>query len=53
MVVAKASNAIAGKTYLIEEVYKKHICLSVTGIQSGDKQTQIINCEEHIMVLLF
>ncbi|MGL4632657.1 MAG: AAA family ATPase, partial [Leadbetterella sp.] len=32
-----------GKTYLIDEVFKKNICLRVTGIQNGDTQTQQIN----------
>ncbi|MBK8281826.1 MAG: AAA family ATPase [Saprospiraceae bacterium] len=47
--VAVTGRRRVGKTYLIEEVYKKHICLSVTGIQSGDKQTQIINFEDKII----
>jgi len=32
-----------GKTYLIREVYKDHMCYSITGIQHADIQTQINN----------
>ena len=32
-----------GKTFLIDEVYKKNICLRVTGIQGGDLKAQIVN----------
>lgn len=37
-----------GKTYLIDEVYKKNICLRVTGIQGEDLKTQIVNFTEKI-----
>ncbi|MFA7615802.1 MAG: hypothetical protein WCY16_04390 [Weeksellaceae bacterium] len=32
-----------GKTYLIDEVFKKYFCLRITGIQNADLQTQINN----------
>jgi uncharacterized protein len=37
-----------GKTYLIDEVYKKNICLRITGIQGGDLNSQIINFTQKI-----
>lgn len=37
-----------GKTYLIDEVYKKNICLRITGIQSGDLTAQITNFTQKI-----
>jgi len=37
-----------GKTYLIDEVYKKNICIRVTGIQGEDTKTQIINFTQKI-----
>ena len=37
-----------GKTFLIDEVYKKNICLRVTGIQGGDLKAQIVNFIEKI-----
>lgn len=37
-----------GKTYLIDEVYKKNICLRVTGIQDGDLKAQLVNFTEKI-----
>ena len=32
-----------GKTFLIDTVYKNHLCFQVTGIQDGDMATQIHN----------
>lgn len=37
-----------GKTYLIDEVYGKHFCLRITGIQDVDIQTQINNFTQKI-----
>lgn len=37
-----------GKTYLVDEVYKKNICLRVTGIQGEDLKAQIVNFTEKI-----
>ncbi len=37
-----------GKTYLIDEVYKKNICIRVTGIQDGDLKAQLVNFTEKI-----
>ncbi len=46
--VAVTGRRRVGKTYLIEQVYKGHLCLSVTGIQSGDTKTQLINIADKI-----
>lgn len=37
-----------GKTYLIREIYKDHMCFSMTGIQHADIQTQINNFMEKL-----
>lgn len=46
--VAVTGRRRIGKTYLIDEVYKKHICLRVTGIQNADINTQIINFTQKV-----
>lgn len=37
-----------GKTYIIDEVYREHFCLRITGIQDADMQTQINNFTQKI-----
>lgn len=37
-----------GKTYIIDEVYGKHFCLRITGIQDADMQVQINNFTQKI-----
>ena len=32
-----------GKTYLIDQIYKKNICFSITGIQNGTYKEQLLN----------
>jgi uncharacterized protein len=41
--IALTGRRRVGKTYLVDEVFKKNICLRVTGIQDGDTKTQILN----------
>lgn len=41
--VALTGRRRVGKTYLIEQVYEQHFCLTVTGIQHADTQSQINN----------
>lgn len=41
--VAVTGRRRIGKTYIIDEVYKDHICLRVTGIQNGSQLVQITN----------
>ena len=31
------------KTYIIDELYRDHYCYSLTGIEDGNMQTQIVN----------
>lgn len=47
--IAVTGRRRVGKTYLIEEIYKKHLCLTVTGIQGGDLKTQIVNFTQKII----
>ena len=37
-----------GKTYIIDEMYGKHFCLRITGIQDADTQVQINNFTQRI-----
>jgi uncharacterized protein len=46
--VAVTGRRRVGKTYLIDQIYNKHLCLRVTGIQNGDYQTQLINFTQKI-----
>ncbi len=48
--VAVTGRRRVGKTYLIDAVYSNNFCLRVTGIQGGDKQTQINNFIQNIGV---
>lgn len=41
--VAVTGRRRVGKTYLIDQVYKDHICFRATGIQDGNQQTQIVH----------
>jgi hypothetical protein len=41
--VAVTGRRRIGKTYIIDEVYKDHLCLRVTGIQNGSQRVQILN----------
>ncbi len=41
--IAVTGRRRVGKTYLIDQVYKNHICFRATGIQDGDQKEQIIN----------
>lgn len=41
--VAVTGRRRVGKTYLIDQVYKDHICFGVTGIQDGEQKVQIAN----------
>jgi uncharacterized protein len=41
--IALTGRRRVGKTYLVDEVFKKNICFRVTGIQDGDTKTQILN----------
>lgn len=46
--VAVTGRRRVGKTYLIDQVYKGYFCLTATGIQSGDKKTQLLNVADKI-----
>lgn len=46
--VALTGRRRVGKTYLINQVYKQNMCLSVTGIQNADTQIQINNFVQKI-----
>ena len=46
--VAVTGRRRVGKTYLIDDVYSNNFCLRITGIQGGDKQTQINNFTQKI-----
>jgi uncharacterized protein len=46
--IAVTGRRRVGKTYLIDEVYRKNICLSTTGIQGVDMKSQIINFTQKI-----
>ncbi len=41
--VAVSGRRRVGKTYLIDQVYKDHLCFRVTGIQDGEQHAQIVN----------
>lgn len=41
--VAVTGRRRVGKTFLIDQVYEKHLCIRVTGIQHGDTSSQIYN----------
>jgi len=41
--IAVTGRRRVGKTYLIENVYKEKICISITGIQNGSMQEQLTN----------
>ena len=46
--VAVTGRRRVGKTFLIDQVYEKHMCLRVTGIQDGDMSSQIYNFTQKI-----
>lgn len=46
--IAVTGRRRVGKTYIIDEVYSKHFCLRITGIQDADTQTQINNFTQKI-----
>ena len=46
--VAVTGRRRVGKTYLIEEVYRKNMCFSATGIQNGSTLLQINNFTQKI-----
>lgn len=46
--VAITGRRRVGKTYLIDEVYKKNICLRVTGIEGGNFKAQVVNFTQKI-----
>lgn len=46
--IAVTGRRRVGKTYLIEEMYKDRICFAVSGIQSGDTKTQMVNFADKI-----
>jgi uncharacterized protein len=46
--IALTGRRRVGKTYLVDEVFKKNMCLRVTGVQDGDTKTQIINFTQKI-----
>ncbi|PWK27653.1 hypothetical protein LV89_01544 [Arcicella aurantiaca] len=46
--IAVTGRRRVGKTYLIEEIYKKHLCLTITGIQGGDLKMQMVNFSQKI-----
>lgn len=46
--VAVTGRRRVGKTYLIDEVYQKHFCLRITGIQDVETEVQIRNFSEKI-----
>lgn len=55
LIASKKSSFIAvtgrrrvGKTYIIDEVYRKHFCLMITGIQDAETQIQINNFTQKI-----
>lgn len=41
--VAMTGRRRVGKTYLVDQVYREHMCFRVTGVQDGDQKTQIVN----------
>jgi AAA+ ATPase superfamily predicted ATPase len=46
--IAVTGRRRVGKTYLIDEIYKRNICIRITGIQSGDLTAQIVNFTQKI-----
>ncbi|MDZ7898116.1 MAG: ATP-binding protein [Arcicella sp.] len=46
--IAVTGRRRVGKTFLIDEIYKKNICLRITGIQGEDLKAQIVNFTEKI-----
>lgn len=46
--IAVTGRRRVGKTYIIDEVYGKHFCVRITGIQDADIQTQINNFSQKI-----
>jgi predicted AAA+ superfamily ATPase len=46
--IAVTGRRRVGKTYLIDSIYEKNICLSVTGIQGGDSKSQMNNFTQKI-----
>ena len=55
LIAGKKSSFIAvtgrrrvGKTYIIDEVYRKQFCLRITGIQDAETQIQINNFTQKI-----
>ena len=41
--IAVTGRRRVGKTYLIDQTYKEHICFQLTGIQDGSMQRQLVN----------
>ncbi len=41
--IAVTGRRRVGKTYLVDSILKEHYCFSMTGIQNGDKSTQLFN----------
>jgi uncharacterized protein len=41
--VALTGRRRIGKTYLVDALYSQHYCFAASGIQEGNKQTQIVN----------
>jgi uncharacterized protein len=46
--IAVTGRRRVGKTYLIDSIYEKNICLTVTGIQGGNLKSQINNFVQKI-----
>ena len=41
--IAVTGRRRVGKTYLVDSILREHYCFSMTGIQNGDKSTQLFN----------
>jgi len=48
--IAVTGRRRVGKTYLVDQVYGKYICLRVTGIQGGNLKTQLGNFAQKIAI---
>lgn len=46
--VAVTGRRRVGKTYLIDQMYEKYMCLRITGIQDADIEAQIVNFTQKI-----